>query len=53
MSGVRLWLLPLLGVTFGIVIGLLLSPRRYSLRTLLIAMTLIAVLLGLIVWFSR
>jgi hypothetical protein len=29
------------------------SPTRYSLRTLLVAMTLIAVVLGLVVWATR
>jgi disulfide bond formation protein DsbB len=47
------FLFPMLGVTLGVVIGLLLSPRRFSLRTLLIATTLVAVVLGLIVWEVR
>ena len=39
----------------GIVVVLvwLYTPRRYSLRTLLIATTLVAVALGLIVWACR
>lgn len=41
-------LLPLLGVTIGIAIGLLIAARQFSLRTLLIAATLIALAFGLI-----
>jgi hypothetical protein len=40
-------------VVSGLILAALsLVPRRYSLRTLLIATTLVAVMLGLIVWLS-
>jgi hypothetical protein len=55
---------PLIGAIFGSIVGLVLDqcgavssvptlPRRFSLRTLLIATTAIAVVLGLIVYATR
>lgn len=43
------WLIVIVAVTGG---GILWLPFRFSLRTLLIATTLIAVLLGLIMWLA-
>jgi hypothetical protein len=46
-------LLPLVGLASGVVIGLLIATKRFSLRTLLIATTFLAVLLGLVVYLAR
>jgi hypothetical protein len=43
------WFPVALGVTFAAASSL---PRRFSLRTLLVATTLVAVVLGLIVWLQ-
>ena len=47
-----MWILPLAGIA-GIAIGLLMVTGRYSLRSLLIAITLIAILLGLVDFVAR
>ena len=56
-SGFRLdlpsWFLVLLGICIAAVPWLRYVPRRFSLRTLLIATTLVAVVLGLVVWLSK
>ena len=49
LASVPTWSIIVLAVSAGVPVG----PIRFSLRTLLIATTLIAVVLGIIVWMSR
>ena len=43
-------LFPAIGMGIAIAIGLLIAAGRFSLRTLLIATAVVAVVLGLVVW---
>jgi hypothetical protein len=45
--------LPLVGITIGIVLGLLVAAGRFSLRTSLIATTFVAMALGLLAYMVR
>ena len=45
--------LPIVGVTIGIVLGLLVAAQRFSLRTSLIATTFVALVLGLVAYAMR
>jgi hypothetical protein len=52
-TSARLWLIAVMALSVSAVPWLRYFPRRFSLRTLLIATTLIAVVLGLVVWALR